>query len=293
MRRTLKIIDEAYSKTPDCCLAFSGGTDSCVLLDILYKHTPHRPPVFYCDDQMSYPDTEAFVRSKCEEYGAPLTVARGKRTPLQQWQTSGYAMLGKLAARQWQQKNKDTGMGFRLDVSSCCRNMKILPNRRAIKEAGMKLQFTGQRGNSDDALRGMRSYLDGAIKYVQTDKIWVANPLDGWTDTMVARYVRQNKLRLHPARERGACTIGCLFCGGGAQFTNSGFRILRHALPDEWRKFMIDWRVGEIVLALKYDKPRPVIQRALAEYGGIEKLAAEKPFIFDFTREEPLPGYEK
>ena len=56
---------------------------------------------------------------------------------------------------------------------------------------------------------------------------------------------------------------------------------------------MIEWKVGEIVLALKYDKPRPVIQRAIAEYGGIEKLAAEKPFIFDFTREEPLAGYEK
>lgn len=293
MRRTLEIIEKAYAVTGDCCLAFSGGTDSCVLLDIMYRHTAHRPPVFYCDDQMSYPETLTFVQEKCAEYGAQLTVARGKKTPLEQWQRGGYAMLGKMAARLWQQQHKDRGMGYKLDVSSCCRNMKIAPTRKAIKAAGIALQFTGQRGASDDRLRAMRSYLDGAMTYVKTDKLYVCNPLDGWTDTMISRYIRQNKIRLHPARERGACTIGCLFCGGGAQFTNSGFRVLRMQLPDEWHKFIVDWKVGEIILSVKYDKPLDIIQKAVKKYGGLEKLAREKSYIFDFLRETPLLGYEK
>lgn len=242
---------------------------------------------------MSYPETLQFIKSKCEEYGATLTVARGKRTPLEQWEKQGYAMLGKLAARLWMQKNKNAGYGFKLNVSECCRNMKIKPARMAVKAGGYELQFTGQRGQSDDALRGLRSIKDGAITFIKSDKLFVANPLDGWTDTMIARYVRQNNIRLHPARERGACTIGCLFCGGGAQFTNSGFRILRHQLPDEWWKFIVTWRVGEIILALKYEKSLDTIRQAIEKCGGLEKLAREKPYIFDFVKETPLAGYEK
>ena len=293
MKRTLEIIEEAYKVNPDCCLAFSGGTDSLVLLDIIYRHTPHRPPVVYCDDQMSYPETEGFVRETCARYGAELIIARGNRTPLEQWQKSGYAMLGKMAARVWQQNHRDLDFGYRLDVSSCCRKMKIEPARKAVKAAGCGLQFTGQRGGVDDRLRGMRSHIDGAITYVKTDGLYVANPLTGWTDTMIARYVRQCGLRRHPARERGAVTIGCLYCGGGAQFTNSGFKVLRELLPEEWRRFIVDWKVGEVILSVKYDKPLNVVQSAIGRVGGLKALASEKPWIFDYLREIPLAGYEK
>ena len=293
MYRTLKIINEAYKATPNCCVACSGGTDSLVLLDIIYRHTAHRPAVVYCDDQMSYPETEGFVRSVCKRYGADIIVAKGKNTPLEQWQRYGYAMLGKMAAREWQQSHKGREFGYRLDVSTCCRKMKIEPARRAIRERGYELQFTGQRGNVDDRLRGMRSYLDTAIKYVKTDDLHIANPLDGWTDTMIARYVKQNAIKLHPARERGAITIGCLYCGGGAQFTNSGFRILREQMPEEWRKFIVDWKVGEVILSVKYNYPLHVIRRAVGSLGGLAALADSKPWVFDYLRETPLAGYEK
>ena len=293
MRRTLEIIRRAYETTPDCCIAVSGGTDSLVLLDIIYRRTEHRPLAVYCDDQMSYPETEPFVRSTCERYGAKLAIARGKLTPLEQWQRSGYPMLGKMAARVWQQGHRDREFGFKCDVSTCCRKMKIEPARREIAKRGFKLQFTGQRGGEDDRLRGMRSYLDDAVKYVKTDDLYVCNPLDGWTDTMIARYVKQNGLKLHPARERGAITIGCLYCGGGAQFTNSGFKILRHQLPDRWREFVVDWKVGEVILSVKYNYPLHVIRSAIDTAGGLGYLADTKPWLFDYLRETPLAGYEK
>ena len=293
MRRTLEIIEKAYETTPDCCIAISGGTDSLVLLDIIYTRTQHRPIAVYCDDQMSYPETEDFVRETCEHYGTELIVARGSRTPLDQWQKQGYAMLGKMAARVWQQSHKGCDFGYKLDVSTCCRKMKIEPARKAVKAAGCELQFTGQRGGSDDRLRGMRSYLDTAINYVKSDKLHICNPLDGWTDTMISRYVKQNRLKMHPARERGAITIGCLYCGGGAQFTNSGFKILREQLTNEWRKFIVEWRVGEIILSVKYDCPLEVTRQAIDQLGGLEHLANNKPWIFDYLRETPLRGYEK
>jgi len=291
MKRTLSIIARAYTVGENPVVAFSGGTDSAVLLDILYTRTDHRPPLLYVDDQMSDPATLPHVRETAQRYGARLILARADRTPLEQWQAQGWPMLGKLAARKWMQQHPDRG--FRLDVSSCCRRMKIAPGRQAMKAAGSNLQFTGQRGQSDDALRGMRSKKDSSLHYVKTDKLWIANPLDGWTDTMIRRYVEAHDLPLHPARARGAQTIGCLFCGGGAQFDNSGFRHLRRLYPDAWRQLMVDWRAGEIVLAIKHDVPLVTIRAAIQRLGGLQAIARERPHVFDFLRTKPLKGYSK
>lgn len=293
MKTTLEIIDRAFTEHPKGCLAFSGGSDSLVLMDILYRHTPHRPPVVFADDQMSHPQTLPFVRQICERYGAALYIAKATRTPLEQWQKQGWAMLGKLAARLWSQKHKHRNMGFKLDVSSCCRNMKIAPARKLMRSLGFEMQMTGQRGQTDDALRGLRALKDSAIIYVKTDKLWIANPLTGWTDTMIRRYIEQNHLQEHPAKADGACTIGCLFCGGGAQFTNSGFPILRRQAPELWRWFIIEAKAGEIVLSIKHDTPLDQTRKAIERLGGLEHLAKTSPWIFDYLRQTPMQGYSK
>jgi hypothetical protein len=139
----------------------------------------------------------------------------------------------------------------------------------------------------------MRAAKDSALHFVKADKIWQCAPLDGWTDTMIKRYVEAHDLPMHPARAKGAQTIGCLFCGGGAQFDNSGFRHLRRLYPDQWRQFMVDWKAGEIVLAIKHDEPLHVIRAALDRIGGLEQVAREHPHVFDFLRTKPLRGYQK
>jgi 3'-phosphoadenosine 5'-phosphosulfate sulfotransferase (PAPS reductase)/FAD synthetase len=247
--------------------------------------------VIYADSQMEYPETLPFIEAVCRKYGAELHVARANRTPLEQWQRSGFAMLGKLAARKWMQTHK--GYGFKIDVSACCRQMKIGPARKAMRDMGIDLHFTGQRGQVDDALRGLRTLKDGAISYLKADKLTVCNPLTGWTDSMIRRYSEENALPVHPAKAAGAVTIGCLYCGGGAQFTNSGFRILRHIMPEEWRRFMVSWGAGEIVLSIKHDQPLSAIRRAVKHLGGLEYLSESRPWIFDFLRETPLEGYQK
>jgi len=285
------LLKNIFSMRPQKAIAFSGGADSMVLLDIIYKRTDARPSVIFADSQMEHPDTLPFIKMVCRQYGAPLHIARAARTPLEQWQKQGWPMLGKLAARLYMQTHKSRG--FKVDVSSCCRNMKIAPARKMMKALGVNLHFTGQRGQSDDALRGLRSIKDGAIKYLKTDKMTVCNPLTGWTDTMVRRYTEENALPVHPSKAAGAVTIGCLYCGGGAQFTNSGFRILRQVKPDAWRRFMVDWKAGEIILAIKHDEPLEKIRRTIDRIGGLEYLAETHPHLFDFLRQTPLEGYHK
>jgi len=220
-----------------------------------------------------------------------LLVARATRSPIQQWELTGWPMLGKMAARVWMKNRK--GRGFRLDVSSCCRNMKIKPARNLMKAEGYTVQFTGQRGGEDDALRGLRAMKDGAIYEVKADRITIANPLTGWTDMMIRRYIQQNRLQQHPAKKLGAMTIGCMYCGGGAQFTNSGFKILRKTSPKEWHRLMVEWRAGEIVLAIKYDTSLNTMRLALDRLGGLEALARERPWVFDFLYKTPMQGYDK
>ncbi|MBU4201070.1 MAG: hypothetical protein L6455_07415, partial [Kiritimatiellae bacterium] len=126
-----------------------------------------------------------------------------------------------------------------------------------------------------------------------TDKLWIANPLTGFTDIMIRRYIEQNGLQEHPAKSAGACTIGCLFCGGGAQFTNSGFPILRRQAPDLWRWFMVESKAGEIVLSIKHDTPLDQTRKALEQLGGLAAVAAKTPWIFDFLKLTPMRGYAK
>lgn len=293
MKITLAIINEAMALSRKACLAFSGGSDSVLLLDIIFRHTVHRPVVIFADSQMEYPETEAFCREVCDNYQAPFHVARAQRTPEEQWQKQGWPMMGKFAARKWMQRHKQKPLGFKIDVSSCCRTMKIAPARKLARLLGCDLQFTGTKGSSDDMLRGLRTIKDSATHYVKSDKLTICNPLTGWTDTMVRRYKDKYDLPDHPSKLHGAITIGCVPCGGGSQFTNSGFKVLRKTWPEAWWKYIVQIGMGEIILAIKYDEPLEKVKATLSEMGGIETVAKERPWIFDFTAKTPLQGYDK
>jgi 3'-phosphoadenosine 5'-phosphosulfate sulfotransferase (PAPS reductase)/FAD synthetase len=112
----------------------------------------------------------------------------------------------------------------------------------------------------------------------------------GWTDQDVAGYTRARGLEEHPWRAKGAETIGCVYCGGGGQFENSGYRLLRRTWPEAWERFVVGWRGGEIILAVKYDARLDEIQDAVKAAGGLRQLAGERPWVFDFLRRRPLKG---
>ena len=140
---------------------------------------------------------------------------------------------------------------------------------------------------------GSRTLKDGQLFYQQRDRIWIVNPLTGWTDAEIQGYIKQHKLEEHPARTRGALTIGCVYCGGGSQYTNSGYRILRKTWPEAWRRLIVEWGAGLVILALKHKRPIDEIREAVNQLGGLQTLAKFQPWLFDFTRKTPQPGYQK
>lgn len=289
MKRTNDIIRRAFDQYRPA-IAYSGGGDSTVLLDIVHS-MGYRPPLIYADSQMEYGTSQDFAREVASLYKAELHIAKADITPEQCWRKHGFPMLGKLAAVMWNRNHKDRG--FRLDVSTCCRKMKIKPARDLLKKIGCNATLTGIRGNQDDRLRGLREHVDGAICYIQTDKITQVNPLLGWTDLMISRYTRNHDLPINPQKASGALTIGCMYCGGGAQFDNSGFRVLRTINPKAWRKMIVDFGFGEIILAIKHDKTLAQTRAAIVELGGIEAIVETMPHVFDFLRHNPLRGYDR
>jgi 3'-phosphoadenosine 5'-phosphosulfate sulfotransferase (PAPS reductase)/FAD synthetase len=293
VKGALEILDQALQAGTGgkLALAISGGSDSLALLELAARDAGLRPTLIWADTGMEYPGTEAFLEARAQAYGLELRIARPPRTPIEQWQRTGWPFLGKMAARIWTKHHPDAG--FKLNVSECCRELKIKPARSLTRNLGIRVQLTGQRGHVDDQARGLREHLDGALVWQQRDKLWIASPLTGWTDADVSGFSKERALEEHPAKAQGARTIGCLFCGGGAQFENSGIRVLRRTLPAAWRAYVVDAGAGAIILALRYGAKLDEIFGALRDLGGLEKLAQERPWLFDYTRRTPLHGYAK
>jgi len=289
--QSMAVIERALKPNRKPCLAFSGGSDSSVLLDLMCN-AGYEPTIIWADSQMEYPGTEEYIKKIANSYNLDLRIAVSNRTPMEQWKATGWPMLGKMAARIWMQKNRGQ-MGFKINVSECCRAMKIVPARIMTKKSGCNVQITGQRGKTDDNLRGLRNIKDGDLYFQVKDNLWVANPLNGWTDAEINGYIKAHNLPEHPARTRGAKTIGCVYCGGGSQYTNSGYRILRKTWPLAWYKFMVGWRGGLIILALRYKAHLNQIEMAVKEIGGLRYIARNMPWLFDFTRKKPILGYNK
>jgi len=259
-----------------------------VILDLIYTKTEFRPDIIYVDSQMDYPETLPFIQQVCDKYDAKLHIAKGTRTPIEQWHRQGWPMLGKMPARKWMQKHKYLNFGIKVDASSCCRNMKILPGRKMTKKLNADIQITGQRGGEDDRLRGLRAIKDGSVVFVKADNLNVFNPLLGWTDLMIRRYTNTYDLAIHPRKKDGAGTIGCIYCGGGAKFVDSPYMILRKIAPVLWRRFIVDWAGGEIIFVIKYNKPLQVIRDAIKELGGLDCLYDTRPYLFDYLQMPPL-----
>lgn len=291
MKQTVAIIDQAMREHPRAVVAVSGGDDSAVLVDVIYTRTKHRPPLHHIVTGLDYPGTVEHIQQNADRLGAELHLTETPVAPLETWKRHGWPMLGKMADRDWNRAHRGLGFGFKCNRSDCCRRLKITPARRWMKEHGFTLTFTGVRGGIDDAARRLQERNAGAIYYSAQDDVTIATPLVGWTDTMVKRYTAAQGLKRHPMKLRGAESISCTPCGGGAKFIPSNYASMRRLSPATWRRWIVDASMGEIILAIKYDEPILIVRAALAELGGLARVARTRPWVFDYLRDPPLAGY--
>jgi 3'-phosphoadenosine 5'-phosphosulfate sulfotransferase (PAPS reductase)/FAD synthetase len=292
MCRAVDVINRVCADHPGRTgIAISGGTDSSIVTDIAYRYTEHRPPLFAGMYARKWPETREHNDATARRYGATIHHLPDVRPPdPADWQQHGWPYLGKMLDQAWNKAHRGRGMGFDLCTTGCCQRTLVEPKRAAMKAAGMTAQITGARGSQENKPRAMHAKNRGLIYYHAGHDITVANPLTGWTELMRRRYVQTHALPLHPRRYQGATSIGCVTCGGGSSRIGSCAQILRKLDPAWWRRHIVEHGAGRITLAIRFDVPLDVIDEAVARAGGLEHLAATRPWLFDFTTVPPYPG---
>lgn len=199
-RTTVKKILEIYTKYKnklDCFhVAFSGGKDSQVLLDLVKKALPRGSfVVVFGDTGMEFPDTYDIIettRQQCIEEGIPFYIAESHLKPKQSWELFGPPSR----TLRW-----------------CCSVHKSTPQTLKLREITGKddykgLAFVGVRAQ-ESATRAEYDYFNSGKKIKGQ---YSHNSILEWTSAEIWLYIYANNVLINKAYKKGNSRAGCIFC---------------------------------------------------------------------------------
>ncbi len=202
VRKIVKEYEKFKGKLDIFHVAFSGGKDSAVLLDLIKKALPKDSfVVIFGDTGMEFPDTYETVnetRKQCEKDGTPFYTARSHFEPDESWSIFGPPAR----VLRW-----------------CCSVHKSTPQTLKMREITDKddyvgMDFVGVRAHESIA----RSKYDYENFGKKQKGQYSFNPILEWTSAEIWLYIYMNNLYINNAYKKGNSRAGCLFCpmGGGA-----------------------------------------------------------------------------
>lgn len=182
-------------------VAFSGGKDSVVALDIVQRALPHNEfIVLFGDTGMEFPDTYdtvAQVKEECRDKGIDFQVSKAEENPLDTWKKFGPPS----SVTRW-----------------CCSVHKTAPQIIKLRELLNKPDFTGMAFvgvRADESLA--RSKYD-YVSYGEKHKgQYSCNVILDWSSAEIFLYIYQEKLILNEAYKKGNRRAGCLICPKAAE----------------------------------------------------------------------------
>lgn len=192
-RRVKELFDEDQKRCDTAYIAFSGGKDSMVLLDICNRVLPTSVSVIYSDTDMELPDTYRIWNEVQEMYPErEFLRARAESRAIDNWVTFGPPARG---------------------IRWCCSVHKSTPaiialKKKLSKDAIKVMAFVGVRGD-ESYLRSMyEDSGDGKKNASQINKM----PILDWGSHEVWLYIFGEGLPINDAYRKGLPRVGCVMC---------------------------------------------------------------------------------
>jgi len=249
-------------------VAFSGGKDSTVLLNLvrsLYKEVP----AVFVDTGLEYPEIREFVKSidnvvwlkpaksfkqTIDHYGFPLiskavadAVSR-INSPGTSQRTKDKAMYGDERGSYGKLPNK---WRFLLDApfkisDKCCDVMKMRPVMKYHRETG-RVGIVGTMAS--DSNKRASAYLKNGC-FVMNKSLPKCTPIAFWNTEDIWNFIRENKIDYCPIYDTGVKNTGCMFCMFGAHLEESPnrFELMKNTHPKTY-----DYCIDRLGLSVPLD----------------------------------------
>lgn len=188
-----KMYDKYKNKTDKTVVAFSGGKDSTVLLDLVQRVlSPDEYIVVFNDTTMELSPTYEFVEKiKKRYFNLKFLVSRYEKPAIEMWKEVGIPSK----VHRW-----------------CCTIYKTVPTIKLIqklikKETPKVLLYDGIRGD-ESPIRAKLSYVSRGKNLQQIN----IHPIIEWNSAMVYLYTFMRDLPLNKLYRYGIMRVGCAVC---------------------------------------------------------------------------------
>lgn len=285
---SLYTIETFISRTNgQCYVAFSGGKDSTVLLDLV-RIIDKTIPALFVNTGNEYPDIIHFVRHLRDDKGYNIEVVRPKITPREVWAKYGFPLVSKaqaeyieryrrnpVYAREKQKRAQENGWSFGkvsdrwkylitepYDTSNhCCEVLKKRPAHEYAKRTG-RYPIIGTMASESDLRRSEYIQRGGCNTFGEKPRDgFRSTPLAIWMEEDIWGYIRERNLEICNVYYKGCKRTGCVGCGFGCY--NKGderFKILYQLYPKYYEMIMSYLNNGHTY--------REAIRKLMATTGG-------------------------